>query len=40
LPNLLFLLSIGIVGSAILLLASALILTYGFGWSISLTIPP
>lgn len=39
LPNLLFLLSIGIVSTTILLLAMALILTYGFGWSISLTIP-
>ncbi len=38
-PNLMFLLSIGIVTSTLMLLAAALILIHGFGWSIDLTIP-
>lgn len=40
LPNLMFLLSIGIVSTTVLLLVTALILIHGFGWSIDLTIPP
>ncbi|MEZ5931305.1 MAG: hypothetical protein R3F54_05045 [Alphaproteobacteria bacterium] len=39
LPNVLFLLSIGIVSTTILLLTTAMILIHGFGWSINLTIP-
>jgi len=39
LPNLMFLLSIGIVTTTSLLLVVAIILFQGFGWSIELTIP-
>ena len=39
LPNLMFLLSIGIVTSTLMLAAAALVLIHGFGWSIDLTIP-
>jgi hypothetical protein len=39
LPNLMFLLSIGIVASTLMLLVAALVLIHGFGWSIDLTIP-
>lgn len=39
LPNLMFLLSIGIVTSTLMLVAAALVLIHGFGWSIDLTIP-
>ena len=38
-PNLLFLLSIGIVSASLLLTFAALVLIHGFGWSIELTIP-
>jgi hypothetical protein len=38
-PNLMFLLSIGIVCSSLMLLAAALVLIHGYGWSIHLTIP-
>jgi hypothetical protein len=37
--NLMFLLSIGIVSTALLLTAVALVLIHGFGWSIEVTIP-
>ena len=37
--NLMFLLSIGIVSTALLLTVAALVLIHGFGWSIELTIP-
>ena len=39
LPNLMFLLSIGIVTSTLILFVAALVLIHGFGWSIDLTIP-
>lgn len=39
LPNLMFLLSIGIVGTTALLLMTAVVLIQGFGWSIELVIP-
>ncbi len=39
LPNLMFLLSIGIVTSTLMLAAASLVLIHGFGWSINLTIP-
>jgi hypothetical protein len=39
LPNALFLLSIGIVSTTLLLTIAALVLIHGFGWSIELTIP-
>ena len=38
-PNLLFLLSVGIFTSALILIVTALILIHGFGWSIQLSIP-
>ena len=38
-PNLLFLFSLGIVGTALLLTVAALVLTQGLGWSIQL-VPP
>lgn len=38
-PNLMFLLSIGIVTSTLILLIAALVLIHGFGWSIQLNIP-
>ncbi len=38
-PNLMFLLSIGIVTTTLLLSIAALVLIHGFGWSIHLTIP-
>lgn len=39
LPNLMFLLSIGIVSTTLLITVTALVLTHGFGWSIELNIP-
>ena len=39
LPNLMFLLSIGIVSTTALLLLTAVVLIQGFGWSIELIIP-
>ena len=39
LPNLMFLLSIGIVSSTVLLLITAIVLIQGFGWSIELVVP-
>ncbi|MGI9419665.1 MAG: hypothetical protein ACR2RA_17710 [Geminicoccaceae bacterium] len=39
LPNAMFLLSIGIVTSTLMLLVAALVLIHGFGWSVDLTIP-
>jgi|GEM_PF-4978774 len=39
LPNLMFLLSIGIVSTTVLVLVTALILINGFGWSIDITVP-
>lgn len=39
LPNLMFLLSIGIVTSTLMLIVAALTLIHGFGWSIELTLP-
>lgn len=39
LPNVMFLLSIGIVSTTVLLIIAALVLIHGFGWSIDLTIP-
>ena len=38
-PNLMFLLSVGIVTSTLLLMTTALILIHDFGWSIQLNIP-
>ncbi|MEL6963075.1 MAG: hypothetical protein AAFO01_09990 [Pseudomonadota bacterium] len=38
-PNLLLLLSVGMLSAALLLTIAALILIHGFGWSIELTIP-
>ncbi|MGI9500341.1 MAG: hypothetical protein ACR2P3_09895 [Geminicoccaceae bacterium] len=38
-PNLMFLLSIGIVSTTLMVLVAALILIHGFGWSIQITIP-
>ena len=38
-PNLTFLLSIGIISAALLLLVTALVLIHGFGWSVHLQIP-
>lgn len=39
LPNLMFLLSIGIISTALLLTIAALVLIHGYGWSVELTIP-
>ena len=39
LPNLMFLLSIGIVSTTALLLITAIVLIQGFGWSVELVVP-
>lgn len=38
-PNLMFLMSTGIVATAFLILVTAIVLVHGFGWSIHLTVP-
>jgi len=38
-PNLMFLLSVGIVSTAVLFAIATIVLIHGFGWSLEITIP-